>query len=89
VCELPEDLRGTVLFPPDEIMFGGPSGEQFQVPVDGIVVTDALGFAHAGLTFVETEEDALGNILETTCRGGIVTAMRYNGQLLPNGSILK
>ena len=89
VCELPEDLRETVLFPPDEIMLGGPNGEPFQVPVDGIVVTDALGVAHAGLTFVETEEDAFGNILETTYHGGMVTAMRYNGQLLPNGSVLK
>jgi len=89
VCELPEELRGVVLFPPDEITFGGPNGEPFQVPQDGIVITDKNGVAHIGVSTTITEVDALGNTLETIYRGGLVVGCILNGHMLPNGTVIK
>jgi len=86
VCEIPEELRGVVLFPPDEITLGGPDGEQFQVPVDGFVVTDKNGVAHAGVTERTVEVDTHGNTLETVYNGGMITAKLLNGNLLPSGT---
>ena len=79
---LPEKLRGVVLFPPQEIIFGSLDGQPFQVPPDGIITTDGGGTAWQPFNGVDTFDDGVGNQLEITYRGGIAVAAKLNGESL-------
>ena len=80
VYELPEDLRGKPLVPPQEIMFGGFEGQPMQVPQDGVYVQDAGGVVWTPFSGVDEYDDGEGNILIIEYIGGIAVAARLNGE---------
>jgi len=82
VYALPDEFAGVVLFPPQEIIFGGLDGQQFQVPSDGIAITDSASQAWTPFSGTDIFEDGLGNILAITYAGGIAVGATLNGEPL-------